>query len=126
VLWSLPLFAAPLLFACPLVPSELLFVLVGGAGFLLGMTLPILVSYGQRLMPEGQRVASSITMGVTWGLAGALVAVTMAGCNHALRPDLAFVVFAAGALLSSVLCAWLPVPESLARLRSLAVEGSLD
>ena len=46
----------------------------------------------------------------------------MAGCNHAQRPGLAFWVFAAGALLSGVLCAWLPEPESLARLRAPADE----
>ncbi|MDR3633772.1 MAG: MFS transporter [Isosphaeraceae bacterium] len=122
VLWTLPLLVTPLLLAMPALPSGVLVLVVGVAGVLLGMTLPILVSYGQRLLPEGQRVASSITMGVTWGLGGAIVAATMAGCNHAQRPDLAFWVFAAGALLSGVLCAWLPEPESLARVRAAAEE----
>jgi FSR family fosmidomycin resistance protein-like MFS transporter len=122
VLWALPVAVAPLLLAMPALSPAVLPAAVGASGLLLGTTLPILVSYGQRLLPEGQRVASSITMGVTWGLGGAIVAATMAGCNHAHRPDLAFWLFAPGALLSGVLCAWLPEPESLANPRKAAEE----
>ena len=120
VLWALPLLVAPLVLAMPVAPALALMPVVAGAGLLLGTTLPILVSYGQRLLPEAQRVASSITMGVTWGLGGAIVAATMAVCNHAHRPGLAFWTFAVGALLSGVLCAWLPEPESAARARGTA------
>jgi FSR family fosmidomycin resistance protein-like MFS transporter len=85
-------------------------------GLLLGTTLPILVSYGQRLLPEGQRVASSITMGLTWGLGGGAVAGMMAIVNTAGRPDIAFSAMGAGCLLSSLLCAWLPhTPERSTR-----------
>ena len=35
---------------------------------------PVYISYGQQLLPSGERVASSITMGVCWGVAGGLVA----------------------------------------------------
>jgi FSR family fosmidomycin resistance protein-like MFS transporter len=62
------------------------------------------------MLPEGQRTASSITMGVTWGLGGLVVAATMAACNRGQRPDLAFATFAVSCLLSSLLCAWLRVP----------------
>ncbi len=117
VLWTFPLLATPMLIACPATGGSVLVVLVGSAGCLLGATLPILVSYGQRLLPEGQRVASSITMGVTWGLGGAVVAGTMTLCNRALRPDVAFLVFAAGAFASSVLCAWLPELERTDEIR---------
>ena len=79
--------------------------LLGAAGLLPGATMPVLVSYGQQLLPEGQRIASSLTMGVTWGIGGTLVAATMAACNGMQRPELAFHVFAAGCVLSSLLCA---------------------
>ena len=46
-----------------------LVVLVGTCGLLLGVTMPVYISYGQQLLPHGQRVASSITMGVSWGIA---------------------------------------------------------
>jgi FSR family fosmidomycin resistance protein-like MFS transporter len=89
-----------------------LLVVVGVAGVLLGATMPILISYGQQMLPEGQRTASSITMGVTWGLGGMIVAATMAACNRMHRPELAFATFAVACLLSSLLCAWLPEPAS--------------
>ena len=68
VLWSLPLPVAPLLWAIP--PAAgfgPLLVIVAVAGVLLGATMPILVSYGQQLLPEGRRTASSITMGAHLG-----------------------------------------------------------
>ena len=43
-------------------------------------------------------MASSITMGVTWGLGGAIVAGVMAISSRIDRPDLPFVVFALAAL----------------------------
>src|SRR5262249_33470260 len=112
VLWQLPLLVAPAVWLCPSAHGIALLACVTVGGLLLGTTLPILVSYGQRLMPEGQRVASSITMGVTCGLGGSIVAVTTALANRWQRPELAFPVYAAACLGSSVLCAWLPEPES--------------
>jgi FSR family fosmidomycin resistance protein-like MFS transporter len=111
VLWMLPLAVAPLLWLTPKAGFGPLLVVVGGAGVLLGATLPILISYGQQMLPEGQRTASSITMGVTWGLGGLIVAATMAACNRIHRPELAFATFAVACLLSSLLCAWLPEPS---------------
>jgi FSR family fosmidomycin resistance protein-like MFS transporter len=108
VLAQLPILVVPLVGACPFVDGGVLLGCVGVAGLLLGATMPILVSYGQRLMPEGQRVASSITMGVTWGVGGCLVALTMASVNRLHRPDLAFPAFAIACALSSALCSWLP------------------
>jgi FSR family fosmidomycin resistance protein-like MFS transporter len=117
VLWLLPLAVGPLLWICPALDSTALTASAGIAGLLLGATMPILVSYGQQLMPEGQRVASSITMGVTWGLGGVAVAVTMTLVNRAGRPDLAFPVFAVGCLVSSLLCAALPELEGAGQRR---------
>jgi FSR family fosmidomycin resistance protein-like MFS transporter len=111
VLWILPLPAAVLLWAIPTAGSRALLVDAGFAGVLLGATMPILVSYGQQLLPEGQRTASSITMGVTWGLGGLAVAALMAIFNRQQRPELAFAAFASSCLLSSLLCARLPEPE---------------
>lgn len=114
VLAQLPILVVPLLAACPLIDGPALMACVGLAGLLLGATMPILVSYGQRLMPEGQRVASSITMGVTWGIGGMVVAALMAAVNRGHRPDLAFLALAAACAISSLLCAWLPDAESVA------------
>ena len=35
------------------------------SSFTLGETLPLLVSCGQEMLPQGQHVASGLTMGVT-------------------------------------------------------------
>ena len=105
VLWLLPLFVVPLLCLVPWAGTGL--VLLAGlalAGMLLGATLPILVSYGQQLLPEGQRTASSITMGVTYGLGGIIVAAAMAASKQLHRPVLPFATFAVACLLSSLLC----------------------
>ncbi|MGE3822131.1 MAG: MFS transporter [Isosphaeraceae bacterium] len=111
-LWLLPVLTAPFLLAAPTSGYATLVVSTGTSGFLLGAVMPILVGYGQRLMPEGQRVASSITMGVTWGLGGVVVAGLMGACNHLGRPGLAFGVFAMATAGSSALCGWLPLAEA--------------
>lgn len=110
ILWSLPLPLALLLAIVPSTRFGFLLINLGVAGLFLGATMPILVSYGQQLLPEGRRTASSITMGVTWGLGGLIVATTMAACNRVHRPELAFAAFAVACLASSLLCAWLPDP----------------
>jgi FSR family fosmidomycin resistance protein-like MFS transporter len=110
VLWMTPLPLVLLLAVLPWLGFGLLLAGVGVAGVLLGATMPILVSYGQQLLPEGRRTASSITMGVTWGLGGLIVAATMAASNRLGRPELAFAAFGLACLVSSVLCAWLPEP----------------
>ncbi len=84
---------------------------VASIGVLLGAVMPILVGYGQRLLHPGPRLASSLTMGVTWGTGGVAVAALIATLNHAARPDLAFPIFAVAVLVSSALCAVLPEPE---------------
>lgn len=112
VLAQLPILVVPLVGACPFAGTGALLFCVAAAGLLLGATMPILVSYGQRLMPEGQRVASSITMGVTWGTGGVVVAAIMTTVNRIHRPDLAFPVFAIACVVSSVLCAWLPEADA--------------
>jgi FSR family fosmidomycin resistance protein-like MFS transporter len=124
VLWLVPLPLVPVLCALPAAGFGLMLVGVALAGLLLGATMPILVSYGQQMLPEAERTASSITMGVTWGLGGLIVAATMAACNsHSVRrPELAFAVFAGACLLSSLLCGWLPQPAPRQSIVPLAAE----
>ncbi|MBT4692452.1 MAG: MFS transporter [Planctomycetaceae bacterium] len=38
-------------------------------GILQGIAMPVFISFAQQLMPDRQRLASSLTMGVTWGTA---------------------------------------------------------
>lgn len=121
-LWLLPLFATPALLAVPLVSYMPLLVCLAIAGLSLGGATPLLISYGQRLVPEGQRFISSITMGASWGLGGVLVAGAMAYFNQYGRPDLGIYVFAPCAALSSILCGWLPSDCQLDRLWQAATQ----
>jgi MFS transporter, FSR family, fosmidomycin resistance protein len=108
VLWLCPLVVSPVLFAIPSVSGWLLVSAVCLTGILLGISLPVLISYGQQLMPESQRIASSITMGVSWGIGGGLVSIILAWCKATGRYEHAFVVLGLATAISSVLCIWLP------------------
>jgi MFS transporter, FSR family, fosmidomycin resistance protein len=46
---------------------------LAGSGFLIQGTIPILIAYSQRLLPRGQRLAASLTLGASWGLASICV-----------------------------------------------------
>ncbi len=107
-LWLFPLLATPLLAVMALGAGWLLVLMVGVCGLLLGVTMPVYISYGQQLLPHGQRVASSITMGVSWGIGGALVAAAMAVFQAFDALPSIFLFFAAAALASSLLCHLLP------------------
>ena len=109
ILWLCPLVVVPVLLAIPRLAGISLAVSVCLSGLLLGISLPVLISYGQQLMPGSQRVASSITMGVSWGLGGAFVSLILLACQYAGRYEPAFVIFAIATTLSSILCIWLPV-----------------
>ncbi len=102
--------AAPLLAIMIVASGWTLVVLVGTCGLLLGVTMPVYISYGQQLLPHGQRVASSITMGVSWGIAGGLVAGAIWIFNSFDALSSIFGVFAAASLASSLLSHLLPVP----------------
>lgn len=108
VLWLIPLLAMPCLVAIPKLEGVALSVTAGMSGLLLGIALPVFISYGQQVLPESQRVASSITMGVSWGTGGAIVAALIDVCDRHQSYNAAFTVFAVSVLLSSLLCAWLP------------------
>ena len=114
ILWLCPLLVTPVLVAIPHVgQGGLLFVSVGLSGLLLGISLPVLISYGQQLMPDSQRIASSITMGVSWGLGGGIVSLILYLCQRYGHFEPAFPAFAVATLVSSVLCIWLPAAAAL-------------
>jgi FSR family fosmidomycin resistance protein-like MFS transporter len=46
---------------------------LSGSGFCLQAAMPLLMSYAQRLLPRGRRVAASLTLGTSWGLGGIIV-----------------------------------------------------
>ncbi len=112
VLWVMPLCAAPLLALLAYVDGWLLISLVGCCGLLLGVTMPVYISYGQQLLPHGQRVASAITMGVSWGIGGGIVASVLWVCMKYDSLSSIFGFFAVAAILSGVLCYFLPDPHA--------------
>ena len=107
----LPLCAVPFLIAMTWAQGWMLAVLVWTAGLLLGFAMPIYISYGQQLIPQSQRVASSITMGVSWGLAGGFMMGTFEVFRSFHVLEWMFPLYAAMCVISSALCRWLPVPE---------------
>ena len=108
VMWSLPICAGPFLILIPFTTDYWMVLTVGLSGFCLGETLPILISYGQRLIPKGQRVASSLTMGVTWGAGGLLVPLVVHFLKDRNLETMAFLLYGICALLSGLLCHGLP------------------
>ncbi len=107
-LWFFPLVAAAVL-CCLTITSGWIFVaLVGLCGGLLGITMPVFISYGQQLIPQSQRVASSITMGVSWGIAGGLVAIAIWAFRYFDSLGSIFWFFAFASAASSLLCWFLP------------------
>ncbi len=109
VLWIMPLVATPpLLLAAHGASPAWLPILMLCAGASLGSSFPVQISYGQQLLHEAPRVASSLSMGVVWGLAALVVAASMAWFNEHGRPDQAAVTFAWCCAVSSGLCVFLP------------------
>lgn len=112
VLWIFPLLASPLLASIGLAGGWWQVGLVASCGLLLGVTMPVYISYGQQLLPNGRRVASAITMGVSWGIGGGVAAAAIGFClENAMLPSI-FGLFSAAALGSSALCYLLPTPPS--------------
>lgn len=110
-LWLFPLLASPVLAIIGYASGWTQVVLVGSCGVLLGITMPVYISYGQQLLPNGQRVASSITMGVSWGIGGAMTAIAMYLFNSFDALSSIFIFFAVASFASSLLCHLLPVSK---------------
>jgi MFS transporter, FSR family, fosmidomycin resistance protein len=84
-----------------------------GSGLLLQGAIPILLAYSQRLLPRGRRLASSLTLGASWGIGGIIVAGLQAYFFTADRLDgmiWAMVPFTVAAALSSCLLPRLTTP----------------
>jgi len=107
-LWLMPLVSAVPLASLAVVDGWWMVAAVGTAGFLHGIGMPVFISYGQQLLPTGERIANSITMGVSWGVASGLVAVAMAAFQWAEALPLIFVFFAATSVTCGLLCLCLP------------------
>ena len=108
LLWLPTLVSIPLLGTIPFAVGNVLTGEMFLAGFLLGLSLPVFISTGQRLLPDSPRIASSITMGVSWGIGGGLVSGMIYLCEATQSYHKTYFVFAITALASSLLCAWLP------------------
>lgn len=108
VFWAAPLVAAPVLAAIPYAEPAALFAFTALAGVLIGMTLPILTGLAQLLVPKGERMASAVAMGVSWGLAGPMAAGLTSWLQGSGRPNVLFASLAAAAAVSSLLCRWSP------------------
>lgn len=107
-LWLIPTLSVPFIAMIPQLEGLALKGATGLSGLLLGIALPVFISYGQQLIPESQRVASSITMGVSWGTGGAIVAALIDLCDRRQSFDFAFIGFALAVIASSALCLFLP------------------
>ncbi len=89
-----------------------------GSGFLLQGTIPILISYSQRLLPRGRRLAASLTLGASWGLGGILVAGLKAVFTGDQLPGMLWAM-APFALASSLCAAFLPRSDGLPAVQRL-------
>ena len=107
-LWLTPLAAAPLLACFGFTDGWRLLAVVGLAGFLHGIGMPVFVSYGQQLLPAGERIANSITMGVSWGVSSGLAAISIKGFKQADSLPRVFLLFAAVSAVAGLLCLGLP------------------
>jgi MFS transporter, FSR family, fosmidomycin resistance protein len=108
LIWSQPLLAAPCLVAIPLVPEAWLSVTVGLCGFMLGIALPVFISFGQQMLPHHPRAASSITMGVSWGTAGGISAAALWGMTELGQRPQTFHLLAAFSVAAGLLSLRLP------------------
>jgi FSR family fosmidomycin resistance protein-like MFS transporter len=113
ILCALPIAAAPFIAALPMLEGPLRIVVTGLAGFLLGIAMPVFISYGQQLFPHRPRAASSVTMGVSWGVAGGLAAVTVWAFGDRSSLGQAFWVIAAGSVLAGAMSLFLPRVKSV-------------
>ncbi|HTI49672.1 MAG TPA: MFS transporter [Planctomycetaceae bacterium] len=88
--------------AAPECPTWLILVLLIPAGVILIGTTPAMVSYAHQLFPRDAGMASALTMGLSWGISGLVVAELISWTvDHAGRPALLFVTFVPSLLLSA-------------------------
>lgn len=97
-----------LLLAAPGVPYWLMLTLLVPTGLVLTGTTPAMVSYAHQLLPRGRGLASSITMGLCWGIGGAVVAGLVAWSDRLGSPSLIIAAFAPFLVVSAALAVFLP------------------
>ena len=74
-------------------------------GLVLNGTTPVMISYGHQLFPNGAGLASALTMGLSWGLGGLLVAWGTGAAVAAGHPEWLYLLFAP-CLLIAVVGTW--------------------
>jgi len=102
---------APWFYLFDVIPVAELFLLSLIAGILQGVAMPIFISYAQQIMPAGQRFASSLTMGVTWGTGTLVFYAAMAFFQWQDNLKGIFWFFSAGCVVCAV-CSYLLRPIS--------------
>ncbi len=83
-------------------------VLLAVTGLILNGTTDAVISYGHQLFPHSTGIASSLTMGFAWGLAGVIVAILTTVASQANHPEWMYWAFLPSLLISSVLALLLP------------------
>ena len=78
------------------------------AGLVLNGTTAAVISYSHQLFPNNTGIASSLTMGFAWGLAGIVVAILTTVTNQAQHPEWLYWMFLPPLLASSFLALLLP------------------
>ena len=112
--WEKPMLWVPALLATPAVlligPASYngKIALCFTAGCLLGIAMPVFISYAQQLLPRGQRGATALTMGFSWGIASILVAIAIWGFQQLGMLDQVFWFFATTCIACGLTCYLLP------------------
>ena len=78
------------------------------AGLVLNGTTAAVISYSHQLFPNNTGIASSLTMGFAWGLAGLVVAILTTVTNQAQHPEWLYWTFLPSLLVSSLMAMLLP------------------
>lgn len=116
MIWS-PLAAVPLLIGLtvPACPYWLMLTLLIPAGVILTGATPAMVSYSHQLFPRGTGMASALTMGLSWGISGLLVAQMTTHFDEIRQPQLLFGAFVPCLLLAALGARFLPLAPELTR-----------
>lgn len=89
--------------ALPECPTGLILALLVPAGVILIGTTPAMVAYAHQLFPRDAGMASALTMGLSWGISGLIVAELISWTvDHAGRPALLFLAFVPSLVLSAL------------------------
>lgn len=105
-----PLIAAPLIIglACCYRQYTATVVLLALSGLILNGTTAAMISYGHQLFPDSKGIASSLTMGLAWGLGGIVVAILTTLTSQANHPEWMYWMFIPSLLASSAFALLLP------------------